>query len=368
MSGGGRAVGMRVFSVDIPGAPYPVHIGPDLLVRVGGLVRELVSPLGDLSPRCAIVTNPVVRDLYAPQVVVSLSAAGFEPHVLTVPDGEAFKTVETVSRIYDGLIDAQLDRRSIVFALGGGVVGDMAGFAAATLLRGVQFVPLPTTLLATVDASIGGKTAVDHPRGKNLLGAFKQPLAIVADTTTLHTLPAAEWRSGMAEVVKHAIIADPGLFEQLELSEYKTTMEAWLPRAMRVKVDIVGRDPFERNERAKLNLGHTFGHAFERVSGYSLRHGDAVAAGIVCAARLAARRGMCAPALVARIKQLLARLDMPFNLPTGMPAGAVLDAMQTDKKRVAGRLQFILPRALGDVVAVDDVSVDEVRTVLGCGA
>jgi 3-dehydroquinate synthase len=269
-----------------------------------------------------------------------------------------------VRSIYDQLIDAQLDRRSILFALGGGVVGDVAGFAAATFLRGVPFVQLPTTLLAMVDASIGGKAAVDHPRGKNLIGAFKQPRAVIVDTATLATLPAHEFGSGMAEVVKHAIIGDAELFEELESGSWKLEVGSWIARAMRVKVEIVVRDPFERGERAKLNLGHTFAHAFEKLSDYGLRHGDAVAIGLMCAARLAARRGMCDVLLPPRIKNLLQAIGLPTRVPREMSAEATLEAMATDKKRVDARLRFILPRALGDVAIVDDVARGEILEIV----
>ncbi len=282
---------VQKISVPTPEGAYSIFIGAGLLARIG----TLITAGGGFSANCVIITNPRVGSLHVARVVESLRAAGFEPRVIEIPDGEKYKTLETVRAIYDQLIDARLDRRSIIFALGGGVVGDIAGFAAATFLRGVPFVQLPTTLLAMVDASIGGKVAVDHPRGKNLIGAFKQPHAIIADTDTLVTLPDAELRAGMAEVVKHAVIGDAGLFEVLEIgdwrlesSNWRLVIGDWIARAIRVKVDIVARDPFEQGERAKLNLGHTFGHALEKLSNYELRHGDAVAIGLVCAARLAA--------------------------------------------------------------------------------
>jgi 3-dehydroquinate synthase len=268
-----------------------------------------------------------------------------------------------VRAIYDQLIDARLDRNSIIFALGGGVVGDVAGFVAATYLRGVSFVQLPTTLLAMVDASIGGKVAVDHPRGKNLIGAFKQPRAVVADTDTLATLPDTEWRAGMAEVVKHGMIGDAGLFEKLE-TKSPFGIGDWLPRAIQVKVDLVSRDPFEQGERAKLNLGHTFAHAFETLSNYELRHGEAVAIGLVCAVRLAARRDLCASDLTTRVENLLRAIGLPTRVPRNFSADAILNAMASDKKRVGARLRFVLPRVLGDVVIVDDVAPEEVLAVI----
>ena len=337
---------MRKIVVASPEGEYPILVGSGLLARVGALL-----PDSDFSTRCAIVTNPRVRELHAARVI-------------DIPDGEQFKTLDTVRSIYDQLIDTQLDRCSVVCALGGGVVGDVAGFAAATYLRGVPFVQLPTTLLAMVDASIGGKVAVDHPRGKNLIGAFKQPRAVIADTAALATLPIEEFRAGMAEVVKHAIIGDAGLFESLEHRDWRLEIGDWIAQAIKVKVDIVARDPFEQGERAKLNLGHTFAHAFETLSNYELRHGDAVAIGLVCAARLAARRKLCPANLATRIENLLRAIGLPARVPREIPARAILDAMATDKKRVDAQLRFVLPRGLGDVVIVDDVASEDIVAVI----
>lgn len=355
--------------VTSPEGAYPVVVGQGLLTRVA----EIVNSLGDsFSPRCAVVTNPRVGGWYAERVVASLRASGFEPQVSEIPDGENFKRLDTVSAIYDQLLDAQLDRHSILFALGGGVVGDITGLAAATFLRGVPFVQLPTTLLAMVDASIGGKVGVDHPRGKNLIGAFKQPRAVIADVDALGTLPLVEWRAGMAEVVKHAVIGDAGLFESLETGDWKPVLSGveglhvgdWIARAMQVKVAIVSRDPFERGERAKLNLGHTFAHAFEKLSHYEMRHGEAVAIGLVGAARLAARRQMCEASLAERLERLLRAIELPTRTPRQFSADQILCAMTTDKKRVKARLRFVLPRALGDVVMVDDVAPEEIVAVV----
>ena len=261
-------------------------------------------------------------------------------------------------------MDAGLDRRSVIFALGGGVVGDVAGYAAATYLRGTPFLQIPTTLLAMVDSSIGGKVGVDHPRGKNLIGAFKQPLAVISDIDVLATLPESEYRCGMAEVVKHGIIGDKELFRDLEIGNWKLEIGSWIKRAIQVKVDIVERDPYERGERAHLNLGHTFGHAIEKISGYELKHGEAVAIGIVCAAHLAARRGLCDASVCARIENLLRAIGLPTRIPRELPVSAILDAMATDKKRVNARLRFVLPRRIGEVVLVDDLEIDQVQTAI----
>lgn len=354
---------MQRIDVASPEGVYPVFVGAGILARVGALIAGADSP-ATFSTRCAIVTQPRVREWYGARVIDSLRARGWEPRVIEFPEGEQFKTLDTLRSIYDQLIAARLDRHSVVCALGGGVVGDVAGLAAATYLRGVPFVQIPTTLLAMVDASIGGKVAVDHARGKNLIGAFKQPHAVIADLDTLATLPAAERRTGMAEVVKHAIIGDAGLFARLERGNWSLELGDWIARAIRVKVEIVARDPFERGERAKLNLGHTFAHAFETLSNYELRHGDAVAIGLVCAARLAARRGICPANLAARIENLLRAIGLPTRVPRDRSADAILGAMAVDKKRVEARLRFVLLRGLGDIVIVDDVTREEIVAVV----
>jgi 3-dehydroquinate synthase len=249
-----------------------------------------------------------------------------------------------------------------VVALGGGVIGDMAGFAASTYLRGVPLVQVPTTLLSMVDSSVGGKVAVDHPRGKNLIGAFKQPKLVIADPRTLSTLPQVQFASGLAEVVKAGLIGDPALFEQIEA--HGPAPLPWIvERAIRVKVDVVEEDPYERGRRAVLNLGHTFGHALELLSEYALSHGAAVGIGLLAAARLSARLGLCDPALATRIEGLLARLRLPSSY-RGHSAQQVWEAMATDKKRQGKTLRFVLPRAVGDVFVTDQVPQEDVLAVL----
>jgi len=335
---------------------YPVVMGAgcfsaDLLPRANGASS-------------AIITNPRVGALYARRVSAWLRAQGFAPRLIEIPDGEKYKTLATAQRVYDQLLDARGDRHTTIFALGGGVIGDLAGWVAATFLRGVPLIQLPTTLLAMVDASIGGKVAVDHPRGKNLIGTFYTPRAVIADWDTLATLPATEWRAGMAEVVKHGIIGDAMLFEWLEQQEWRLEIGDWIGRAARVKVKIVTRDPFERDERLKLNLGHTFAHALEKTSRYRLRHGDAVAMGLVGAARLAARLDLCDAALAERIENLLRALGLPTRIPRAFSPTELRDTMQWDKKRIGARVRFVLPRALGDVIVTDDVPRAAVRATL----
>ncbi len=356
----------RRISVSVPDSVCPIFVGAGLLGRVGQLINLTTD---DFSPRCAIITNAHVSRLHVSPVIESLRRRNFEPSVIEIPDSEKFKTLETARTIYDQLLDAELDRQSIIFAMGGGVIGDLAGFVAATFLRGVSLVQMPTTLLAMVDASIGGKVAVDHPRGKNLVGAFKQPHAVIADTSALATLPEEELHSGMAEVVKHGIIGDIELFEMLERDPRSSPVptegrQNWITRAMQVKIDIVARDPLEQGERSKLNLGHTFGHAFELLSNYELQHGEAVSIGLVCAAWLAVRQNLCVAEVATRIENLLRAIDLPTRVPREMSTDAILSAMATDKKRVGGRLRFVLPRALGQVDIVDNVSPEDVSAII----
>jgi 3-dehydroquinate synthase len=276
-----------------------------------------------------------------------------------------------VANLYGQLIETKLDRRSPIIALGGGVLGDTVGFAAATYLRGVPFIQIPTTLLAMVDASVGGKVGVDLPQGKNLVGAFKQPEIVVIDPGVLTTLPLAEFRAGMAEVVKHGVIDSPILFEALEersrgdanLSSLLLTPYSLLPEAVKVKVRVVQADPFEQGRRAVLNLGHTFGHAFERLANFELRHGEAVAMGLACAARLAHRLGHCSSNTLQRVITLLGRLKLPIE-PPPYSAAEVWAAMGTDKKRQGHTLRFILPRAIGDVDIFDEVTRKDVEAIL----
>lgn len=331
--------------VRTPTGSYPIWLERGILDRVGESL-----PRAELAARCAVVTNPTVGRLYAARVTESLRSASFDPVVVEIPDGEEHKHLDTLRGLYDRFVGARLERSSTVLALGGGVVGDISGLAAATFMRGVPFVQVPTTLLAMVDASIGGKVAVDHPSGKNLIGAFKFPHAVIADPDVLATLPVQELRAGLAEVVKHAIIGDAALFDELVRGEVDADMIA---RAMRVKIDLVERDPFEANVRAHLNLGHTFGHALEKLSGYHLRHGYAVAMGLAIAARLAARTGRCGDGTRDRIVDLLEQKSLPTRTPREFDAAQILEAMGADKKIREGKLRLILPRAIGEVEIAD---------------
>ncbi len=351
---------MTVLPVSGPGGQYPVHVRRGTLADVGALMREV-----GLSGRAAVITNTTVGELYAAQVAASLRQAGFEPVVCQVPDGESFKTLATVSDLYDELIAHGLDRNSAVVALGGGVVGDMAGFVAATYLRGVPLVQVPTTLLSMIDSSLGGKVAVDHPRGKNLIGAFYPPRLVVTDPDSLGTLPAAERRAGLAEVIKHGIISAPELFARLEAAgDVVDDQLDWVvERAIAVKIEIIQEDPFEKGRRAVLNLGHTYGHAFEAISGFRLRHGEAVGIGLVAAARTSVALGLCPATVEARIVALLQKFRIPTRFG-GFPPEAIRAAMNADKKRQSNRLRFILPQDIGAVIIRDDVPEDVILRVI----
>jgi 3-dehydroquinate synthase len=253
------------------------------------------------------------------------------------------------------------------------VVGDMAGFAAATYMRGVDFVQCPTSLLAMVDASVGAKTGVDLPQGKNLVGAFKQPTAVLADISTLQTLPPEEFAAGMAEIVKHGLIANPELLGRLETGDWRlaasnqsliSNLQSLIADAIQVKRNVVQEDPFEQGRRATLNLGHTFGHAIEQVSGYAIRHGEGVAMGLVAAANLSARLGFCSPDLQRRIKIVLARLNLPTCIPANLSSADLYQAMGSDKKKAAGQLRFVLLRDVGDVFVVDEAAETAVLATL----
>lgn len=360
-----------------PHARYSVFIAENLLQETGQRITEAGLKPG----RCAVVTNPTVGEHHLPALIASLTATGFDPLVCEVPDGEQFKTLATVAGLYERFATAKLARSEPVIALGGGVIGDMAGFVAATWLRGAPFVQIPTSLLAMVDASVGGKVAVDLPQGKNLVGAFKQPELVLIDPALLATLPAAEFRSGLAEVLKAGIIGDAGMFARLaeddgrpatgdrrpssvvgQLSSMSEAMTALIADAVRVKARIVERDPFEMGDRAWLNLGHTFGHALELLSGYTLRHGDGVALGMVAAAEMSAALGYCDDTLPARIRAAVERLGLPTRY--AFDPEAALAAMGTDKKRRGRALRFVLIRDIGQVSVVEGVPETAVITAL----
>ena len=358
LAGNNEIAEMTRITVPTPEGHYHICIGEGILAQAGRLLSNRAVAKG----QAAIITNADIAAHYADILSESLQKEGYTPVLCLVPEGEARKTLATVHSLYDQFVAAGLDRRSPIIGLGGGVVGDMAGFAAATYLRGAPFVQIPTSLLAMVDASVGGKTGVDLPQGKNLVGAFKQPVVVIIDPDVLAQLPAAEFRSGLAEIVKHGILGAPDLFRQME-GKGPANLTQMIADAVRVKVDVVIEDPFERGRRATLNLGHTFGHAIEQVSGYRLRHGEAVAVGTVAATRMAVALNRCDAETAGRIESCLDRLGLPTTV-SGLDLDEVYAMMFQDKKRSGKMLRFIIPQTIGDVVIIDDPGARLVREAL----
>jgi 3-dehydroquinate synthase len=339
---------VKTISVQLDSHRYGIDIGEGLLSGVGAACKAAA-----LAGRAAVVSNPTVAPLYADLVTGSLQDAGFSPVMIEIPDGEEFKTSTTLNSIYDRLIEAGLDRRSFIVALGGGVVGDLAGFAAATFLRGIPFVQLPTTLLAQVDSSVGGKTGIDHPLGKNLIGAFYQPHLVLSDVSTLNTLSERHYLAGLAEVIKYGAVLDADLFALLEtevdglLRRDPVLLGQVVARCCEIKAWVVEQDEREAGLRAVLNYGHTLGHAFETLSGYrDLVHGEAVAIGMVQAALLSRLEGYCSSDDVERIVSLIQRLGLPVTAPE-VAQDDLVSALSRDKKNRSGTLQYICNRGIG---------------------
>lgn len=354
----------RTIRVELGPAAYDVRIGIGLLRSAGDELRRLAS-----SVRVAVVTNETVHPLHYPLLQSSLVAAGFDPCVSVIRDGEHHKSLPTLSGIYDDLLGERLERSTPLLALGGGVVGDIGGFAAATLLRGLPLVQLPTTLLAMVDASVGGKTGINHAVGKNLIGAFHQPRLVLIDIATLRTLPPRELRSGLAECIKHDIIRDAEGFASLERHvDRAATLDLdylveLVAHNVAIKSRVVAADPLEGGERAHLNFGHTFGHAIESVSGYAYTHGECVALGMCAAAFAACRLGLLDEASRRRIVELIARA----GLPTGglaLDTDRLLASMLGDKKVRGGKVRFVLPERIGAACVRDDVPASLARESL----
>jgi len=362
-----RDVSVDTLKVELGARSYPILIGAGLLGSAQIFVQHL--PAREL----LIVSNTSVAPLYLPTLTSSLGKRRVVEVIL--PDGEIHKTLANASRVMDVLIANRLARDCAVLALGGGVVGDLAGFAAACYQRGVDFVQLPTTLLAQVDSAVGGKTGVNHAGGKNLIGAFHQPVLVVNDTATLATLPSRELRAGLAEVIKYGLIADGALFEWLEehldelLAGDPAALAHIIRRSCEIKAAVVGRDEREQGERALLNLGHTFGHAIESASGYrQWLHGEAVGAGLVMAAAMSTACGLLSDADAARVRQLVTRAGLPSRIDSVSDAAA-LEHMKIDKKVLGGRLRLVLLRRIGEAFVSADYPADALRRTLAthCG-
>lgn len=334
---------------------YALEIQVGLSARAG----ERLLAWGLRPGPVALVSETKLLELHGAPLLASLRAAGFKPTLCRIPGGEESKSLAQAAALYPQLAAAGVERSSPVLALGGGVVGDLAGFVAATWMRGVPFVQIPTSLLAMVDSSTGGKTGVDLPAGKNLVGAFKQPAGVLIDPALLATLPPRDLRAGLAEVLKHGLIGAPALFERLARTPQdflSPTASGWpelIAEALAVKVALVREDPYEGGRRAHLNLGHTFGHAFELCSAYALPHGEAVAVGLIAAAALAREVGAAPAALCAEVRACVEGLGLPSALQGIAPARARA-AMSQDKKKRGQRLRFVIPRAVGEVVLIDD--------------
>jgi 3-dehydroquinate synthase len=340
---------MQTLNVNLGDRSYPIHVGENILDRLGEFLDR-----GGLRGKVAVISNPVVAQLYLDPVHEALSQSGFAATPILIPDGEEHKNFSSLATIYDGLVRARLERQSCVLALGGGVVGDLAGFAAATYLRGIPYVQVPTTLLAQVDSSVGGKTGVNHVDGKNLIGAFYQPKLVLIDVAVLGTLPRRELVAGLAEVIKYGIIEDPALFHLLEekvarlLAVDRSLLIQVIATCCAIKARVVEQDERENDYRAVLNFGHTIGHALEAATGYrQFLHGEAVGVGMAKAAALSLRQGFCDRKSVDRIIQLIKKAGLPAEIPDNVSIENLLEGMEVDKKAAGGEIKFVMCDGIG---------------------
>ena len=359
---------MRIVPVPLGARSYEIKVGSGLLSELGGHCVRL-----NLGHRCAIISDHHVAPLYAKAVQLSLKKARFDSVLITVPAGETAKSLRVVEQCYDALAKHRLERKSFIVALGGGVVGDVAGFVAATYLRGIAFVQVPTTLLAQVDSSVGGKVGVNLKAGKNLVGAFHQPRLVLCDIAALRTLPVREFRAGMAEVIKYGIIYDAALFERLEhdlaklLKREPKTLTEVIARCCEIKAEVVGQDETECGLRAILNFGHTIGHAIENISGYGkYLHGEAISIGQMAAAMISVMVGLSVGE-VERIGMIFRRIGLPLGIQlSASQRKKLLAAMRLDKKVTGGEVKFVLAKKIGEVVWGQDVPETMFRGVLDC--
>lgn len=354
---------MSTLTVDLGTRSYPIVVESGLLARATQWIGR--------PSRVALLSHPRLAALYAAPLLEGLEREGITSSLITVPAGERFKNLKTVARLYDALLDAGLDRRSLLITLGGGVLGDVGGFTAATYLRGIPFIQIPTTLLAQVDASVGGKTGVDLARGKNLVGAFHQPRAVLIDPDTLRTLSSRELRSGLAEVIKYGIICDREFFvcikEEMRrlLRRDPDALSRAIIRSCALKAEVVGQDETEQGLRAILNFGHTVGHALESLTGYRrYKHGEAISIGMVSAGLIGEEMGITPKETTGAIADALQEARLPTAFPADISTDDVLQAMQRDKKTVGGRLTFVLASQIGRVLVVKDVPAQAVEAAL----
>ncbi|MCC7210336.1 MAG: 3-dehydroquinate synthase [Candidatus Brocadia sp.] len=355
---------MKNIRVNLSSQSYNISIDKGLLHRMGDILVQEKSPCKTL-----LITDKNIERVYGGIVSESLSRKKFDVRLIALKPGEEQKTLNTACMLYDACFDHKLDRNSLIVALGGGVVGDISGFIAATFMRGIPFIQVPTSLLAQVDSSIGGKVAVNHPKGKNMIGSFYQPRAVFVDTDTLSTLPNVELVAGLVEVIKYGVIRDAGLFAFLENSLYDILQLNYaalvniIATSCIIKANVVEQDEKETHLRAILNYGHTIGHAIETLTGYKkYRHGEAVAMGMLYATKIAIEMGLTSPSVLERQLSLIRRLGLPLH--TGLPPDDMVKALYTDKKTIAGKLRFILPIKIGEVVISDQVTEEIIYHIL----
>ncbi|HID54964.1 TPA: 3-dehydroquinate synthase [Candidatus Poribacteria bacterium] len=356
---------MRSVEVNLAERSYTIHIGVGLLDKLGEILTQI-----DLPRKVGVFTNPELSD-YGERAIGSLKRAGFDPWLALVPSGDEHKSLQEASELYGVMLDHGMDRRSALVALGGGMIGDLTGFVAATYMRGIPFVQVPTTLLAQVDASVGGKVAVNHPRAKNLIGAFHQPRSVIIDPETLRSLSERDLRSGMAEVIKHSLILDEGFLRLIQENVERIRsldmdfMEEMIAHSCRIKADVVERDEREGGLRMILNFGHTVGHAIEAVTGYErFRHGEAVSIGMICAGIISLKRGKLSQEEFKRIRDLLDRIGLPIQVPAELDLREILEIIRHDKKVKAGRLNFVLLERIGRAMISDDVTEEEISSAI----
>ena len=359
---------MAEITVNLPQDSYKISIAPGSLSQLGSKMKQL-----NLGTKVLVISNPEIFDYYGDTCIKSLQEAGFETWIHLIPAGEQYKTLQSIEKVYNTALANHLERSSTFVALGGGVIGDMTGFAAATWLRGVNFVQVPTSLLAIVDASVGGKTGVNHPQGKNLIGAFYQPKLVAIDPLLLKTLPPREFRAGMAEVIKYGVIWDRDLFDKLAQSNRLDNLEhlsdelleTIIVRSCQAKADVVSKDEKEAGLRAILNYGHTIGHAVESLTNYKqFVHGEAVAIGMVAAGKIATHMGLWTKAEAKRQDGLIKKTGLPTEIPAELTIDDILETIKSDKKVKAGKVRFILPTTIGAVTITDKVTADVIKAAL----
>mgnify|MGYP001203209361 FL=1 len=356
---------MQRLNIDLGERSYDIILGSKVLAKVGEYLSKVLQP-----SRIVLVTHPFLFQLYGEKILPGLKDQGWALDVIEVPEGETSKTLKQAEIIYDRLLDLKCDRKSALIAFGGGVIGDLVGFVSATFQRGIPFVQVPTTLLSQVDSSVGGKTAVNHPKGKNIIGAFYQPRLVAADLDTLQSLPKEEFRAGLAEVIKYGVIYDAKLFDYLEQNTEKIMrlekehLMHIIKTSCEIKAKVVEKDERESHYRMILNFGHTLGHAIEAITGYSkFIHGEAVAIGMVYAAKLSHQLGKCSQEIPERIMKLLKKFGLPVDLPDLDPQ-MLIESLYHDKKTMNNKIKFILVREIGEIEIVNDMPEQDIRKLL----